>query len=224
VHSAAALALLLLLTWLRLRSRKVLSDDPEIQASAQVLQRPISSWLVLVLVGLLVLEPDAPMILRQAVLLLALVPVLRLLPREVYAVLGLGHTQPMACTAGTPSFLVPPTSSITALRAVLTLLTLTMTVWLLMGRDGAARGGRTADKVGASRARLPSSCSWYLRLANVVGNVSPQRCSRTACSDSGYVGLVLYAGVTRPMSVLRLLSQGVPFRNCASSRSTPGRC
>ena len=60
------LLLLPLLLWLSRRSRKVVSDDPEIQASTRVLRRPISSWLVLAMLGIVVLEPDAPMLRHQA--------------------------------------------------------------------------------------------------------------------------------------------------------------
>ena len=77
-----------LLIWLSIRSRKVVSDDPEMQASARVLRRPISSWLVLLMVSVVVFEPDAPILMHQVAMFIALVPVLRLLPQTVYAVLG----------------------------------------------------------------------------------------------------------------------------------------
>ena len=77
-----------LLIWLSIRSRKVVSDDPEIQASARVLRRPISSWLVLLMVSVVVFEPDAPILMHQVAMFIALIPVLRLLPQAVYSVLG----------------------------------------------------------------------------------------------------------------------------------------
>jgi potassium-dependent mechanosensitive channel len=67
-------SLLPLLVWLSYRSRRLVSDDPEIQASTRVLRRPISSWLVLVLLSTLVFKPDAPILLHQVALLLALIP------------------------------------------------------------------------------------------------------------------------------------------------------
>jgi len=208
-HNAAAFALLLLLIWLRVRSRKVLSDDPEIQASAQVLQRPISSWLVLVLVGALVFEPDAPMIMHQVALLLALVPVLRLLPRQVFTVLG---PWPYATTAlyllARLSFLVLSNPFQYRLYLLfVTLLTLALTVWLLLRsrRRAPAAGPRTADKVVRVAGWFAVVVLVVSAFANVVGNVSLAEMLTNGLLDSGYVGLVLYAGVTVLASVLRLL-------------------
>ena len=88
VKTVVALLMLPLLIWLSIRSRKVVSDDPEIQAAARVLRRPISSWLVLLMVSVVVFEPNAPMLMHQVAMFIALVPVLRLLPQAVYSVLG----------------------------------------------------------------------------------------------------------------------------------------
>ncbi len=86
--NVVSLLLLPLLLWLSFRTRRVVSDDPEIQAANRVLRRPISSWIVLAMVGIVLLEPDAPVLRHQAAFLLAVIPVLRLLPPYVYAVLG----------------------------------------------------------------------------------------------------------------------------------------
>ena len=87
-YKFGALALLPLLVWLSWRSRKTVTTDPAMQAAAKVLQRPISAWLLLVLIGVPFVFPDAPMVMHQTALLLALVPVLRLLPQRVFEVLG----------------------------------------------------------------------------------------------------------------------------------------
>ena len=87
-YKFGALALLPLLVWLSWRSRKTVTTEPAMQAAAKVLQRPISAWLLLVLIGVPFVFPDAPLVLHQTALLLALVPVLRLLPQRVFEVLG----------------------------------------------------------------------------------------------------------------------------------------
>ncbi len=58
------------------------------QAAAKVLRRPLSAWLLLTLIGVLFFFPDAPLVMHQMALLLALVPMLRLLPDRVFEVLG----------------------------------------------------------------------------------------------------------------------------------------
>ena len=82
-YKFGALTLLPFLVWLSWRSRKTVTTEPAMQAAAKVLQRPLSAWLLLVLIGVPFVFPDAPLVLHQTALLLALVPVLRLLPQRV---------------------------------------------------------------------------------------------------------------------------------------------
>ncbi len=205
----AGLLLLPLLLWLRRRSRKVVSEDPEIQASARVLQRPFSAWLVLVMVGTVLLEPDAPMLRHQAAFLLALVPVLRLLPLSVYQVLGpwpyiatvlyLLHRLSFLLLAN-PFYYRVFLLGITLLTAAL----LAWVLWRERPRDGqpqlsAARRFVRLAGWAAIAALLVSA------VANAFGNVSLAEMLTVGILDSGYVGLVLYAGVTVLASVVRLL-------------------
>ena len=87
-YKAAAALLLPLLLLLAYRSRRRVYAEPGMQAAARVLRRPISAWLLLALIGLVIVFPDAPLVLKQTALLLALIPVLRLLPQTVFQVLG----------------------------------------------------------------------------------------------------------------------------------------
>jgi small-conductance mechanosensitive channel len=204
-----ALALLPLLLWLSARSRRVASDDPEVQASTRVLRRPISSWLVLVLASVVLLEPDAPMLQQQTALLLALIPVLRLLPPRVFEVLG---PWPYVATAlyllYRLGFLLLGNHFYYRIYLLgLTLLTAALMAWLLWRARARPRvaGLDTVRKV----LRVVGWTSVALLLAsavaNFVGNVSLAEMLTGALLDSGYVGLVLYAGVTVLASLLRLL-------------------
>ncbi|MGB5103269.1 MAG: mechanosensitive ion channel domain-containing protein [Steroidobacteraceae bacterium] len=208
-HAIFAALLLPLLAWLSVRGRKAASEDPELQASAQVLVRPISSWLVLVLLATIVIEPDAPTVLHELALLLALVPVLRLLPREVFAVLGV---LPYVATGlyllarlGFV-FLAHPLHYRLHLLAV-TALTLVALVWLLLR----ARRRTTAAPLDAVT-KAARFAGWLAVAgllvsigANLFGNASLAQMLTGGLLDSGYAGLVLYAGVTVLSSVLRLL-------------------
>jgi potassium efflux system protein len=200
--------LLPFLIWLSFRSRKIVSDDPEIQASVRVLRRPLSSWLLLVIIGLLVIEPDAPIILHQFVLLAALVPVLRLLPPKVYRVLG---PWPYAATLlyllNLLSFLWLPNPLIyRSYLLLVTLLTLGTILWLL-SRSRARTDG--VQPTGA--ARIVRIVAWIgigvlftSAVSNVVGNVTLAHMLTRALLNSGYVGLALFAGVTVLASLMRL--------------------
>jgi small-conductance mechanosensitive channel len=204
-----AVLVLPLLVWLSVRSRRVVSDDPEIQASTRVLRRPISSWLILLMVSAVVLQPDAPVLLQQVALLVALIPVLRLLPPKVYEVLG-----PWPYIA-TGLYLLKQLNFLLIANPLLyrvyllglTLLAAGLLVWLLWRarrREGEAPrslAGKWVRAVGmlAVVALLVSA------VANLIGNVSLAEMLTGGIVDVGYVGLVLYAGVTVLSSVIRLL-------------------
>jgi small-conductance mechanosensitive channel len=205
------LALLLLpaLVWLSLRSRRVLSDDPEIQASARVLRRPLSSWIVLVMMSVLILQPDAPVLLHQIALFLTLIPVLRLLPPRVYAVLG---PWPYIATGlyllKQLAFLLLANSFHYRMYLLgLTLLSVVLLAWVWWRRR--PRAGAEPLSTSHRLVRLVGGAAIAALLvavvANVVGNLSLAEMLTGAILDSGYVGLVLYAGVTVLASVIRLL-------------------
>jgi len=204
-----SLLMLPLLVWLSLRSRRVLSDDPEIQASTRVLRRPFSSWIILLMMGVLVLQPDAPILLQQIALFLTLIPVLRLLPPKVYAVLG---PWPYIATGlyllKQLSFLFLANSFHYRMYLLgVTLLTALLLAWVLWRRR--PRAGAEPQPASRRLVRLAGIAAIVALLvsavANVVGNVSLAEMLTGGILDSGYVGLVLYAGVTVLASVIRLL-------------------
>lgn len=204
-----SLLLLPLLLWLSVRSRRVVSDDPEIQASTRVLRRPISSWIILLMMGVIVLQPDAPVLLHQLALFIALVPVLRLLPPKVYEVLG-----PWPYIA-TGLYLLKQLSFLLIANPLhyrvyllgLTLLTAGLLAWVLWRsrlRPGAAplQSVRRWVRVVGALAVMALLVSVG---ANLLGNVTLAEMLTGGILSSGYVGLVLYAGVTVLSSVIRLL-------------------
>ena len=203
-----ALLLLPLLAWLSFRSRRVIHDDPEMQAATRVLRRPISSWIVLVMVGTLVFEPDAPALLHQSVLLLALIPVLRLLPPAVFQLLG-----PWPYVA-TGLYLLKHLNLLflgNALHHRLYLLTLTLLAAVLLAWVLWRRRPRAAAEQISTARKMIRRAGWAAivvllisAFANVVGNASLAEMLTVAIVDSSYIGLVLFAGVTVMASVLRL--------------------
>jgi len=209
-HKILAALLLPLLIWLSWRSRRIVTDDPELKASAKVLLRPVSSWLVLCLVGVLLIEPDAPQILHQTALLLALIPVLRLLPERLYVVLG---PWPYIVTVlyvlqGLGFFLVPSAFLYRTNLLLVTLLALVALVWLLIRRG---RGPRSASVTPAliTVVRifgwLSAGAMAVSLVANFLGNVSLAEMLTGAVLDSAYVGLALYAGASVLSAIVKLL-------------------
>ena len=207
LHLGAAL-LLPLLIWLSRRSRKLVADDPTLESSARILLRPVSSWLVVVLVGVLFLEPHAPIIRHQVALLLALIPVLRLLPPKVFAVLGpWPYIATVLYLLDKLNFLfvgVPLLHRVYLM--VIGLVAVASVLWLLL------RKGRGAETGQPTRVALVRGLGWISALvlaaalvANLVGNVLLAETLTDGVVASGYLGLALYAGASVVNAILALL-------------------
>jgi small-conductance mechanosensitive channel len=208
-YGIGALVLLPLLLWLGWRSRKTVTTDPAMQAAAKVLRRPISAWMLLIFIGIPFFFPDAPLMLHQFALLLALVPVLRLLPPRVFEVLG---NWPVV---GTVLYVLYRLSALLLgdpmyYRLYLLgigLVTVAMLAWLLFtSKERHVRAGRPIPH-GIIRlaAWLAVASLLAAIIANAVGNVSLAETLTGAVLDSAYVGLALYAGANVVSSVLSVL-------------------
>ncbi len=208
-YKLASLALLPLLLFLAYRNRKVVATEPDMQAAARVLRRPISAWLLLSLVGVIFFFPDAPLVLHQIALLLALIPVLRLLPQKVYDVLG---PWPYVGTAlyllYRLSFLLLGQPLYYRLYIlVVAVVAAGVILWLLYSSR------RRRERAGVAAApNLATAIGWLAVIAllvavgaNVVGNVSLAEMLTSGVLDSAYVGLALYAGANVLSSVLSML-------------------
>lgn len=220
------LLLLPLLLWLAIRNRRTLATAAEAgDAAARVLRRPLSTWLLLSMMASLALEPDAPLMLQQTAMLLALVPVLRLLPPEgrrlldwwPYVASALYLLQRLA-------FLFLANSLMYRLYCVgLTLLALAATLWLLARAHRRGLPHRRLHqwlRLGAWAA----AALFLLSLAcNLLGNVSLAEMLTSGVIDSAYFGLVVYAGVNVLLALLQLLMArpGVNRLRMARERGAP---
>jgi small-conductance mechanosensitive channel len=156
------------------------------------------------------MEPEAPIILHQFALFLALVPVLRLLPPRIHEVLG---PWPYVATGlyllHLVGFLFLGNAYYHRLYLLgLTVFSMVLMLWLLW----ASRRKVADSTVPALARRLVRDAAWLgvavLALsacANVFGNVSLAEMLTNALLITGYLGLVLYAGVNVLASILRLL-------------------
>ena len=209
VHNLLSLALLPFLIWLSFRTRKLDSGDPELQASSRVLRRPLSSWLLLLMMGVLIIEPDAPILLHQIALVLALVPVLRLLPPRVYAVLGAWPVMASVLyLLNLVSFLFTGNEVYYRYYILsITALALALTLWLLWRghRGNGAESATLAGKVVRNAEWVGVAILVVSAVSNILGNVSLSEMLTDALLLSSYLGLVSYAGVNVLESVLRLM-------------------
>lgn len=224
---ALQLLLLPLLLWLAHKSRTAIRTGVMSETSAGVLGRPLSTWVLLSMLGVLALEPDAPLMVQQIALVLASVPVLRLLPPasrrhldhwpRVITGLFLAERLGFLFLANTLYYRLS--------TVVMAALALTAILWLL------ARGRRHEYPPGSDRlVRALRAVAWGAAVllcvslaANLVGNVSLSEMLTSGIIGSGYFGLVLYAGVTVIITLLQLLlaRQGISRFRLAREHAPP---
>jgi len=213
------LCLLPVLLWVAWRYRRR-AADPSVaaptDAELRVIRRPVSTWLLLSMIGVLVLEPNAPLLLHQFAMLVALVPVLRLMPLQGRRLLG---PWPYLATAfyllqKLSVLLLANDEAYRLYYAALAALALGSTLWLLWrsrGKEFANVAGRTGRWVhGLAWAGVVALL--VSLVSNVVGNVSLAEMLASAIIESGYFALVLYAAVTVFETLLRRLAAHASVR------------
>jgi small-conductance mechanosensitive channel len=212
-YKVTMVLLLPLMLWLAWRSRKVVPTDPGVAAATRVLRRPLSGWLVLALVGVLFFFPDAPLALHQIALLVALVPVLRLLPPRIFEILGAWpYVATALYVAYRLSFLLLGQPLYYRLYLlVVAVLTAAALAWMLLSRRAREKQATTP----VERGRLESLLTFIgwaavaallvAIVANVVGNVTLAEMLTGGVLDSSYLGLALFAGANVLSSVMNLL-------------------
>jgi small-conductance mechanosensitive channel len=227
VHAVFAVLLLPVLVWLRRRSLRLIAGNPELRGSMQALLRPISAWLVLVLVATIFFQYDSPIVLHEAALLIAVIPVLRLLPKEVFAALG---WWPYAATALyvlqrlSVLFIAQPLWYRLHLLGV-TLLTLGALAWIILQarRRTPAAQARPIQRAARLVGLLGLIALVASVMANLFGNVTLAELLTRGTLDSGYLGLVLFAGASVLGSIVRqlLARRGAPHLPVVAGRARP---
>ena len=206
------LLLLPLIVWLVVRSRHALpAGDGAPAAATLALRRPLSAWLLLSLLAVLALEADAPLLVQEFVLLLALVPALRLLPAGTLRALGAWpYVAVVLYVLDRVGVAVPVDKGWYRLYLLgLNALALGLTVWLL---QRTARPPQAPAGAGLRLRTTVRALAWAVlcllaaaAIANVVGNVSLAETLTSGVIDSGYMALLLYAGVNACLGLLRAL-------------------
>lgn len=212
VLQAVQLLLLPVIIWLVVRSRHAVDGAGTTPpAAALALRRPVSAWLLLSLLAVLALEADAPLLVQEFVLLLALVPALRLLPAGTLRALGAWPYVAVALYVLDRAGVAVPVDMGWYRLFLLALsgLALGLTVWLL--RRTAAQPAVPAGRSLGLRTTV-RAVAWAVlvllaiaAIANIVGNVSLAETLTSGVIDSGYMALLLYAGVNACLGLLQAL-------------------
>jgi len=202
------LLLLPLIVWMAVLGRRQRDALPK--DVVRVLGRPLSAWVLLCMLGVLGLEPDAPLLVQEFALLAALVPVLRLLPagalralgRWPYAAIVLYGLDRSAAVAAQDHAVYR------LLLLVLSVLAIAVTTWLMRSRlpAPATRRGRRLQRLVRPLGAAVLLILLVALVCNIVGNVSMAETLTSAVIDSGYMALLLYSGVIACRSLIVALS------------------
>ena len=199
-HLALVAALAVVLFVLRGRSRhwEARADDETQRTALRVLSRPISAALLLGIVFTRAFYPHAPDVVFDANRLLALVPLLFLIPRLVYA-----HLRP-AVYALSGLFalhqlreLIPPGTLLERLLLlVLSGLALVGMLWVLRTvRTSVREAGRRFWHAAVGMLRVGAAMLALSVAANLIGAVSLADLWTTGILYSAYIGVLVFAAV-----------------------------
>ena len=213
--------LLPLLLWLGAHSRKMARETGGFVPTA--LRRPVSSWVLLSMLGVLALEPDAPLLVQEVALVAAVLPVLRLLPARVVHASGRWVYPAIVLYAldRTSVAAIADNGVYRWLLLALTVLALGL-AWRVMPHL------RHAAQTSSMRRRITTLRALDLAalaalavslLCNVLGNVTLAETLTSGVIDSAYMAILMYAGAICCRDVLRtLVSRASVMRDSIAAR------
>lgn len=198
-----------LLLWLAWRSRGPIASGQISATEASVLSRPLSCWMLLVVVGVFAFQPDAPMLTQQLALVLAVVPVLRLLPTSHRHILGITPylASALFLLLRLGFVFLPSAPLYRAYILLLGVLGLACAGWLLWQarrRPAQAQGTQLARAL-RTALHIASFLLAVALLANAVGNVSLAETVTGGVIDSVFFAMLLLAARTVLATWLQLL-------------------
>jgi small-conductance mechanosensitive channel len=204
--------LLPLMLWLRHRVKRSITAGQTTASSMQALLHPWSAWLVLVALGEVLFGSRGPMIRQFLAILLAWIPVLRLLPSQVLTIVSPWAYLTAACyfLNAAASLLISNGIWYRSLLLIIDVIALGSLIWLR------SRVRRPTPVIGAPKKR--GLLEFLLVVAgavlvvsvgsNLLGNVSLATMLTGAVLDSGFLAMVLYAGATVLAALLQQLLLG----------------
>ncbi len=205
---ALSLLMLPLFLWLSRRAKQAMAEGAPLADYRKTLTRPISAWLLLSILGLLLLQIDGPVLRLKLLLIMAWLPVMRLQPKRLLE--HVGHWMYLTAVFFLINLFGQAIANLPlAFRLVLLandVLMLAALAWLLY---------RTVQRLRVQRSRLLLGMRAMASLglgimalaigANLAGNVTLAAMLTDATLNSAYLGLFLFAVGTVVRAFTRLL-------------------
>ncbi len=224
IQGAFLAILLALMVGLRLRARRLAKDDPELEESTRVFDRPISVTILLLVLTRRIFFPQVPLVVTDLLQLLFLIPLVRLLPgllhpsarRPVYYLAALWLANQLSTML--------PAASLGHRLALLTVSALTLAAfgWFLKHPGPGAAG---------MRERVPSPVMTFAQLgalalvvalvANILGFVDLASLLTVASLAGVLLAAGLFVGVEVVEGLARLLLHTKVAQSLASVRRHP---
>jgi small-conductance mechanosensitive channel len=198
LHGLVFLAALMAALAVRQRAQAWRADDPRLEASAVVFERPFSAALLIALLATPLLYPKAPRVVDNLAVALLVVPLVRLLPRLlepalVPAVFGLAG---FAVLDQLRDVLEKRPFAERSLLLVQTVAAAALLWWMLRpARLAALPAGTSLPRWVGRVLRLSFWLLVGAALANVAGWVHLSRVVASGVLGSAYLAVILYGGV-----------------------------
>ena len=210
INALIILSLLMLPVFLRLShlAKNLLSDDGRLEDFRKTLTRPVSAWLLLTILALLMLQLDGPALRLKLLLILAWVPVMRLQPKRMLDSVG----NWMYLTA--VFFMINLFGQIVTSRPLLfrqvllanDILMLASLLWLTYRTVQRLKTERTRQLAFLRNlAAVGVAIMTVAIAANLIGNVTLAAMLTDATLNSAYIGLFLFAVSTVVRAFTRFL-------------------
>jgi potassium efflux system protein len=200
VSIAGGVLLLPLMLWLRFRARRAIDARHATEVSMHALLRPWAAWLILVALDEVLFGFRGPVIRQEAVIALAWIPVLRLLPSRILTIISPWAYLSAGCYLlnAAASLLVADQIWYRTLLLFIDVFALGSFVWLRLQLRRSALPVSTSNRHSVLDLLLVIAAAVLVAsvASNVLGNVSLATMLTGAVLDSSYMALVLYAGAT----------------------------
>lgn len=190
------LGLLIFISW---KSKSLLSSTSEFNEYRNTLNRPFSAWFVLVAFSTLIFQDDLPLFVQQIILLFIWIPILRLLPRKAFKLVGPWvYMSAVFYMLGLLAYILAANQFLFRLVLLVTNVMMIVTMmWLLQRSTSLVKvyNGiwlkviKTGIAFGFAAVVLAMVC-------NIIGNVSMAEMLTQATIDSSYFALFLYTSIS----------------------------
>lgn len=215
------LLLLFLLVWLSWKSKPVISARPELAEYRNTLRRPFSAWMVLAAFGMIALQDDLPLMAKQFVLLIIWVPILRLLPRKAFKLVGPWvYMSAVFYAFGIVGYVLSADELLFRIILLVTNLLMLVTMLWLVRRSSDLIKSYTGTWLTLIKASVWLGFLAILTaiVSNLAGNVTMAQMLSQATIDSSYLALFLYTSISVLAGFLLFMFKGRASKLVANSQ------